>query len=220
MLAEGRTYLEPPSDALRPFYAEHGLEVVSVPAGSDPSTASRLTAALRVLGYVPECLACVTTLAKRVQVLRQEHPDYDTSYSHPAIPFSIFVSVCGDDGPVSSLRVAENILHESMHLKLTLIEEITPLVRKGADDLFFSPWRDEERPLRGVLHGMFVFRAIHQFYSCVLPMVKGNDTGDAVAYRLEQIEKEIAMLSDFYRCPGLTTAGSMLSARLISPATP
>lgn len=209
--------LEYPSfDSLGAFYNEHGLRPMDIPELHDAMAVTKVAAALDILGYVPECLHCVTTLATRIQVLKQEQADYDTSYSHPDIPFSIFVSVCEDDSVLSSLRVAESILHESMHLKLTLIERHLPLVEASSNVTHYSPWRDEQRPLRGVLHGIFVFSSILNFYRklkphfCKIPM-----TIDFMDYRVESIVNELNLVQDIRFNAAFTKDGQILATKLL-----
>lgn len=214
------TWLEQPSIGyLYEFYQEHGLEPSPIDGPSTDTIVRRLKAAFCVLAQIPECLNEVTTLIRAIQVILSEGPDYDASYSHPDIPFSIFVSVCHDAEPVSNLRVAESILHEAMHLKLTLIEEVVPLVKSGDTSTFYSPWRDELRSIRGVLHGLFVFTAIQLFYGRLLIQLD-NASGEAdfVIKRRREIFAEIHMLDGLENTNGFTLFGKNLTTSLMSAA--
>lgn len=210
------TCLEFPEPArLGAFYADHGLELVPSHALASIGAAEKLGAALSVLDQQTGLSACLDLLLQSIQVLHQDDPDTDASFSHPAIPFTIFVTVCPDRSPISNLRVAEAILHETMHLKLTLIESVAPIVEAGSTATYYSPWRDEPRPLRGVLHGMFVFRAVLDFYAARL-----LDCADAVAWRfmagrMEEIRAELGMLRGVGDCAGLTLGGCHLAQSLL-----
>lgn len=59
---------------------------------------------------------------------------------------------------VSDAVLAEGLTHEAAHLWLMLAEEVAPLC-EGAwqGNAWNSPWRDDLRPLGGILHGIFVF---------------------------------------------------------------
>jgi hypothetical protein len=90
-------------------------------AGRSAATAAEvnLEAAFRWIERAP-------TLSRSIGwPLRSLHvadPEFDISHSDPEVPFSIFVSVPGVDEPYGPLRLAEQIVHECMHLQLTLIE--------------------------------------------------------------------------------------------------
>ena len=207
--------LEAPSfDILQSFYEEHGLEPLSEGELELNTAIPKLKSAINIIELVTPAFLSVTKLVRSIQVLRQEDNEIDISYSHPKIPFSIFVTVCQDDSVVSSLRVAESILHESMHLKLTLIEDVLPLVKQKPIELFYSPWRNEERPIRGVLHGLFVFRAIYDYYSTIIKNAK-NETYNFLSHRLADIRFEINTLKKFPEVRDLTDQGKKLAYNLI-----
>ncbi len=208
---ENSIFLEYPSfDRLGNFYEDHGL-VPELENSIRKEQVQKLQAALGILNLVPEVKACISLLVKRIQVLRQDDEEIDTSYSHPEIPFTIFVSLCKDDSMTSSLRVAESILHEAMHLKLTLIEKHTDLIVQNTTETFYSPWRDEQRPVRGVLHGLFVFRAVLDYYNELRSEIKTNQ----LDYRKSDITEEINSITDFYSNHGLTLMGANLTRNLL-----
>lgn len=207
-------YIEHPSEMLKSFYDDHGLKPLSTKRLLQEKAPSKLTNAFEVLGLVPYCASGATALVNCIQVIESDQPDYDTSYSHPDIPFTIFVSVCETQSMIANMRVAENILHEAMHLKLTLIEEILPMVQPSCKDTFYSPWREEHRPLRGVLHGLFVFRAIIDFYRAAMPSLAVPENSDFAAWRIESIDAELRQIKDF-GSSALTKDGAILTASLL-----
>jgi HEXXH motif-containing protein len=200
---------------LATFYIENGLEPMRAEEIAFSRAKEKLHKATTVLNLVPECVQCVTMLVKAIQVLKQPAPEFDVSYSHPDIPFTIFVSVDVEDTAVATLRLAESILHEAMHLKLTLIEQICPLIQPGTNAKFFSPWRNEKRPVNGVLHGLFVFKAINDFYKMVLQLISSFEEQDFCTWRMEEIEKEFSLIKSLPANLGLTPAGASLSAYLL-----
>ena len=90
--------------------------------------------------------------------------DY-TNLSHSDLPGALICSVI--DNP---WIIAEAIIHEFHHNRLFCIEEITPLLSNSsapdieADPLYYSPWRPDLRPLRGVLHALYVFIPVCWFW--------------------------------------------------------
>jgi HEXXH motif-containing protein len=214
-VANNNTFLEMPSFyLLKSFYDEHGLEPLTEKEIEANAVLQKLGGAMSILKYLKSACDCITILVHSIQVLQQPVAEIDVSYSHPEIPFSIFLSVCEDESTISNLRVAESILHEAMHLKLTLIENIVSLV-KSDNNLYYSPWRDEERPVRGVLHGLFVFRAIYKFYSELNKSDKLGNVGNYFNLRKEQLENEISSLKGFPQSLGLTDYGAILATNLL-----
>lgn len=196
------------------FYEDHGLEPEYTSNISD-NTINKLKSAFQVFNLIPSAEDCISSLVKRVQILKQSDDEMDTSYSHPKIPFSIFVSLCNDSSIVSNLRVAESILHEAMHLKLTLIEKHIDLIKPNSSETFYSPWRDEQRPLRGVLHGLFVFRAVLEMYKFLFSNIENLKNINHISYRIEDIEKEINLIKELSNSDGLTVYGEKLCSNLL-----
>jgi hypothetical protein len=208
-------YLEKPQfNVLNDFYEEHGLEIE--PESKVGSVeAGKLKGSLSIFEFIPESHKCISTLVKRIQVLKQVEDEIDTSYSHPEIPFSIFISLCRNNSLTSNLRVAESILHEAMHLKLTLIEKHVDLINPNSSETFYSPWRYEQRPIRGVLHGLFVFRSILEMYKLLLnSLINFNDCMQ-IYYRIEDIENEFRHLKRLSMNQGFTSMGSSLVNNLL-----
>ncbi len=206
--------LELPSPKLSPFYQSHGLEPLSQSEIEESASIEKLRVAFEMLRNVPEAYDCIGLLVKCIQVLKQPDPEIDISYSHPDIPFTIFVTVCQDAGPTESLRVAESILHEAMHLKLSLIEEILPLIKPNAAGRYFSPWRDEPRPAKGVLHGLFVFRAVLEYLEELGRRSDANLNSHS-QFRIFDIKEELNKLESFLFCPDLTSRGTLLTKNLL-----
>ncbi|MCD9855775.1 HEXXH motif-containing putative peptide modification protein [Epilithonimonas sp. JDS] len=209
------TYLEYPDfSAFNFFYEEHGLEPEEYTViTSDPI--DRLKTALDIFNLIPDVSRCISLLVRRIQVLKSVDEEIDISYSHPEIPFSIFVSLCSCSSIISNLRVAESILHEAMHLKLTLIEKHINLIKPETTETFYSPWRDEQRPVRGVLHGLFVFSAIKLFYENLLQMPFDPKTINFLKYKIEDINTEFETIVQFTKNKGLTEAGKIFSTNLL-----
>lgn len=157
---------------------------------------------------LPTLAGTVGSLVRAAHILAAT-PDYDVSHSHPDVPFSIFVSVPPGDRVDSALRLAESIVHEAMHLQLSLIERVVPLVT--GEFVSYSPWKDRQRPTQGVLHGLYVFAVIYQAMG---RLNQGNQAQKrAVTQRIHQIQEEIGELKDFDI--GLTAIGQEFRRRLV-----
>lgn len=215
--AKDPIYVEyPQKEILQNFYEYIGLEVLNQSEIESIDSIQKISNALQILGTTPGILECLSQVVKCIIILRQDDPEIDTSHSDPNIPFSIFVSVCEETSDISILRVAESILHEAMHLKLTMIEHHIDLIIPETKEVFYSPWRDEERPLRGVLHGLFVFKAIYEFYSAIIIATPHSTiVNEFLNNRISDIEDEFKILIDFHSSVGLTPMGASLIENLL-----
>ena len=82
------------------------------------------------------------------------------SFSSPMLPGVIFVGMLRPDGQMTDWRhLAELIFHEHLHNRLYLLDTLCPLTEINApyDEIFYSPWKEVDRPLEGILHSLYVF---------------------------------------------------------------
>lgn len=59
--------------------------------------------------------------------------------------------------------LAVTLVHELQHSKLGALIDLLPLQEESVD-LYYAPWRDDPRPLGGLLHGCYAYFAITQFW--------------------------------------------------------
>ena len=173
--------------------------------------------ALRLLDYIKAPCECVHALVRSIIVLKPASLDTDVSYSHPEIPFSIFISCCGQSSNNSAIRLLEAILHEAMHLQLSLIEHYVTLVNPSdGNNSYYSPWRGERRPAGGVLHGLYVFRAIYEFFTELSQHIKSESLTNYLNRRREEIMGDIKLLTNFPSAFGLTAIGGRFAQQLVT----
>jgi hypothetical protein len=129
-------------------------------------------------------------------------------YSSPAIPFSIFVSVPPADERNVVARLAEAIIHEAMHLQLTLIEAIVPQTVTAVPRTRSHPGStgsaDSGRTARSLRLGV-IFQALGSLGQS-LPEVEPYG-----AARLRQISAQVRSVQDLRE--GLTNHGPDLWKR-------
>ena len=165
------------------------------------SSLAQIWKAAEVLGLVDGLVDTLGQLVRTVYLLEAPF-GYDVSHSDPELPFSIFISLPQPGETDGVPRLAESILHESMHLQLTMIELRAPLI---LDDLegAYSPWKREVRPITGLIHGLYVFAVIHQM--CERLVGSQEEWSRYGQRRRAEIEKEVAILP---KCPrGLSPIG-------------
>lgn len=171
--------------------------------------------ALLVLNLIPDVAESLSFLVKVCHLLKPDDARSDISYSDPDIPFSIWLSIPSFRVANDSLRMAESILHESMHLQLTLIEEVLPLVNSH-EQTFFSPWKGAYRPSYGLLHSVYVFQAIDKFYEQLLSTsTRSVDDTRYMIRRRKRIGREISQCRAVIRYSDFTDIGRILVQRLL-----
>jgi HEXXH motif-containing protein len=78
--------------------------------------------------------------------------------------------------PETGTELAVALVHEHQHSKLGALLDLVPLSGARADRLFYAPWRDDPRPVRGLLHGSYAYFAITDFWR-----VQRQTEGDGAA---------------------------------------
>jgi HEXXH motif-containing protein len=205
--------IELPSNIIKREYEDAGVSFYDAEQIADNAISSCLRDAVEVLIKVPTLAMTIAYLVKSLHIIRSANDDCDVSFSEPHIPFSIFISVPSRRVPHDALRVAEGIVHEAMHLQLTLVERIVKLVNPSREQ-YYSPWRGEFRTAQGILHGLYVFRVVYEFLGNVWSL---QDTeASYISKRRDQIAKQIAGLHSFQDCSDLTREGRSIVQKLLS----
>lgn len=167
--------------------------------------------ALTLLQQVPSLAATVGSLVKSAHILEASEPGFDVSFSDPSIPFSVFLNI--SDGRFADLRTAEALVHEAMHLQLSLIERLAPIA-KVDQSLHYSPWKRSQRPVAGLMHAFYVFRVIDQWLAH-LPQ-NSDATKEYAETRRKEIGQEIEQLAPAAFVEQLTAEGQQLLALLFA----
>ena len=174
-----------------------------------------LTDAIELIKSVPNLSESVFTLGNSLHLIKLENDDYDVSFSEPHIPFSIFISIPKNRIKADFLRVAEAIIHEAMHLQLSLVEKVVPLI-KSNEQKFYSPWKDEYRNSTGILHALYVFKVIKVFYKQLeLRQILSIEL-EFIKKRRGEILRQINDSKEFFGNSDLTESGLRLTERLLT----
>ena len=201
-------------DALAGRLQKAGLELASQENINETGFLGVLTNALDLIRSVPPLLGTVAGLCRSLHVLVASDNGFDTSYSDPSLPFSIFVS-CPSPTEVNRVeRLAESIVHETLHLQLSLMETVEPLVTNSQDKTrCFSPWKNEQRTVHGLLHGVYAFGNLRYFWICV-----AGNTQQYTAFaerRIEEIDRELAAVKQLPTNSTLSAMGQHLAKNLL-----
>jgi HEXXH motif-containing protein len=110
--------------------------------------------------------SCSTLLASEivmgVQSLVPVHShaiDVHRSQTFREIPGLLILSWMSDTSVI-----VEALVHEYHHHKLNALLNLDPIIVEGSPEaIYYSPWRDDPRPLSGILQGIYVFQAVLEF---------------------------------------------------------
>jgi len=155
---------------------------------------SLLVQAARWIDCVPQVGSLCVELMQQMYLLQADE-GYDISHSEPQWPRSIFVSIPDRVDAVGALRLAESIIHEVMHLQLTDFEQKVALVANFETKLH-SPWRTEDRPVQGVMHGLYVFACLVSFFREIVEVEQIEpDAREHSQRRISEIQSEIGEIA-------------------------
>jgi HEXXH motif-containing protein len=170
--------------------------------------------ALEILRSVPTVLSTISSLVRALHFIDPEDDEVDVSFSEPGLPFTAFISVPGPDAAAGALRVAEALLHEAMHLQLTFVESVVPLVNP-TESTYFSPWRNEYRTAQGILHALYVFQVIDTFLAAA-PFEDPTlaPSRRHAAERRATIARQVRKIRNFRASEDLTEDGEAFVGRL------
>lgn len=135
----------------------------------------------------------------------------------PPIPFRMPSASTGDafgsaviGRPHDAPGLANTLVHEFQHILLGGLLQLARLRDDDPRERFYAPWRDDPRPLPGVLQGVYAFFGVTMFWRALVH-ARGPDRRFAFefAYWREQTWRTLQILRED---PGLTPAGGRFLA--------
>lgn len=75
----------------------------------------------------------------------------------------------------SAAELAETLVHEVQHSKLNALFSLVDLVHAREEGRFYAPWRDDPRPLSGMLQGIYAFVSVTEFWRVQRVLVREPD---------------------------------------------
>ncbi|WP_433271663.1 aKG-HExxH-type peptide beta-hydroxylase [Actinosynnema sp. CS-041913] len=90
--------------------------------------------------------------------------------------------------------LADALVHELQHSKLNAVLELVSLHETEDGRHFYAPWRDDPRPLNGVLHGIYAFASVVEFWHARrrhVPAHRAAAAGFAFVQRSLQVRSAI-----------------------------
>jgi hypothetical protein len=107
---------------------------------------------------------------------------------------------------LSSSEIAETLVHECQHSKVNAVSHLADLAH-DTTERYYAPWRDDARPLRGMIHGLYAFMAVAEFWSANGDEQDAHKRAFLLAYRRQQIRWALGSLGS---PTGLTELGAAL----------
>jgi HEXXH motif-containing protein len=112
--------------------------------------------------------------------------------------------------PTTPERLAATLVHEVQHFRLAALHDLVPLYNPQPAELLYSPFRNDPRRLPGLLHGIFAFLGVADFWSREWPMVgRGAELMYAKTVRQLRLGRRILTSTT-----GITPAGRVLASAL------
>lgn len=159
------------------------------------------------------------------QVLVRDHPDRAAELSAgfvaivPLVPdqtgnaMSItardaFGAMCA--APIGTGRTfADNLIHEFQHSKLYALADIVPLHTADAAPVHYSPWREDPRPLEGLLHGAYSFIGVAGYWDMERRLLDDGVERDNAEFEFWRSSRQVLAVIDVLLDSGhLTEAGT------------
>ena len=165
----------------------------------------------------PELSSSIGYLVRCAHLIEAQSAELDCSYSRPDLPFSVFLSVPDYGTRARIERVAEALVHETMHLQLSLVERRLLLVEPSrAGAVAFSPWRGCERNVRGVLHALNVFVVVQGLWQRAVRRTPYGLDREFAEARIRVVRDEVARTRHLAASPGLSREGQQLVRQLLA----
>lgn len=128
--------------------------------------AGLIAEAFRIIdSWRPALMGEIRLLDTDVQFIRDPsaHPDKAVSFSDNSTFGALYVAVSVSGGLIDPYLLADSIIHEHRHQKLYLLQREVKLFHAD-EPLVRSPWREDPRPPSGLLHAVFVFVHLHEYW--------------------------------------------------------
>ncbi len=108
--------------------------------------------------FWPEAEEAISLLVRDIVPIQSPLPDESLSSSSDTMIGSIMASL------VEPELMAEMLVHEYAHNLLNILSRYDSLITRTDEDCNYSPFRPDARPLMGVLHAMFSFVNVADYF--------------------------------------------------------
>lgn len=138
----------------------------------------------------------------------------DSVVPRPPVPFRMPSASTGEafgsaiiSRPSDAVELAATLVHEFQHIRLGGLLHLTPLHADDSRERFYTPWRDDPRPIAGVLQGVYAFFGVTALWRALAdagpPPLNRRATFEFAHWRASSWRVLQALRDD----PSLTEAG-------------
>jgi HEXXH motif-containing protein len=111
--------------------------------------------------------------------------------------------------PRDGAGLACTLVHELQHAKLCLITALAPMDDIAKGELFYSPWRDDPRPLAGLVHGLYAGVAVTDFWRAEHEF---GASAPVAAFQYARARRQVEKALDSLSAPDRHVGGALVSA--------
>jgi hypothetical protein len=103
------------------------------------------------------------------------------------------------------------VVHEMSHNLLFSMQDMDPLLDPTShgegwqSEHYYSPWRDDPRPLNGILHAVFVFSRVAKFWLALIDKVESHPLQDLAKRRLAALSIQLPLAWHSLNAQGVFT---------------
>jgi HEXXH motif-containing protein len=117
--------------------------------------------------------------------------------------------------PPNAQAFAETLVHEFQHAKLGALADLVDLHDRTDNRLFYSPWRDDPRPVDGLLQGAYAYLGVSDFWR--VRMAAGDAGRDYARFQYVRAAGQVRRAVDTLDASGaLTELGNRFVAGMVS----
>ncbi|MEV6235171.1 HEXXH motif domain-containing protein [Lentzea sp. NPDC051838] len=123
----------------------------------------------------------------------------------------------------SAAELAEAMVHEIQHSKLNALMDLLSLHREDDHAWFYAPWRDDPRPLGGLLHGIYAFTSVAEFWHVQRDLVPSEEARRGhftFAFRCRQVLEAIEAVRESTELTELGTSFLAASSARLAALDP
>lgn len=115
--------------------------------------------------------------------------DVHRSFTSDALNGVLFLSEASNH-----VILAEAVVHELYHNVLNMVMATEEVFKAGdAAELYYSPWRDDPRPLFGLFHALYVFSGVTDLYARAAAVVEDSELSEVVRQKRAKLSQQLRM---------------------------
>ncbi|GAA2863980.1 hypothetical protein GCM10010517_23130 [Streptosporangium fragile] len=114
--------------------------------------------------------------------------------------------------PPDAATLAVTLTHETQHAKLSALLDLVPLTLPDDGSRHYAPWRDDPRPIPGLLQGAYAFLGVAGFWMRQFPLERGESAVRAGAEFVRWREAARAVTTTLLDSGRLTDLGESFTA--------